>query len=42
VITLREGIAPPPGYSLLGTTAIVIKKPNGIIVPITLNVFQKN
>ena len=42
MITLREGIAPPSGYALLGTTAVVMKRPNGSVVSITLNLYQKN
>lgn len=42
LIVLREGIAPPPGYTLIGATIVIVKKPNGQISPITMNVFQKN
>jgi hypothetical protein len=42
VITLRGGVAPPPGYTLIGTTVVLVKKPDGQIVPITLNVYQKD
>jgi hypothetical protein len=42
VITLKEGVAPPAGYSLIGTTLVVVRKPNGQVSTITLNLFQKN
>ena len=42
VITLREGVAPPAGYTLLGTTVIVVRRPNGGLAPITVNVYQKD
>jgi len=32
----------PPGYTLIGTTIVLVKKPNGLIVPITLNLYQKD
>jgi hypothetical protein len=42
VITLKEGVAPPAGYSLIGTTLVVIRKPNGQVSTIALSLFQKN
>jgi hypothetical protein len=42
VISLREGVAPPPGYTLIGTTIVLVKKPNGPIAPITLSLYQKD
>jgi hypothetical protein len=42
VITLREEVVPPAGYTLLGTTVVLIKKPNGHIGPITLKLYQKD
>jgi hypothetical protein len=42
VITLREGVAPPPGYTLIGTTIVLVKKPEGQFVPITLSLYQKD
>jgi hypothetical protein len=41
VISLREGIAPPAGYELLGTTVVLIKKPNGQIGAVTMVLYQK-
>ena len=41
MITLREGVSPPTGYTLIGSTVVVIKKPNGQIATITVNLFQK-
>jgi hypothetical protein len=42
VISLREGVAPPPGYTLIGATIVLVKKPNGLIAPITLSLYQKD
>lgn len=42
VITLKEGVAPPAGYSLIGTTLVVVRKPNGQVSTIALSLFQKN
>jgi hypothetical protein len=42
VITLRERVAPPPGYTLIGTTIVLVKKPEGQFVPITLSLYQKD
>jgi hypothetical protein len=36
IITLPMDQAAPPGFTLLGTTAIVFKKPNGAIASITV------
>jgi len=42
VITLREGTVPPSGYTFVGRTVVIVKRPNGQIVPMTLDVYQKN
>jgi hypothetical protein len=42
VISLREEVAPPPGFTLIGTTIGLVKKPNGLIIPITLSLYQKD
>jgi hypothetical protein len=42
VISLHEGVAPPPGYTLIGTTIVLVKKPNGLIVLITSSLYQKD
>ena len=42
VIMLREGVPPPAGYSLLGTTIVIVKKPNGQVSSVTVMAYQKN
>ena len=40
IITLPVDAAAPPGLTLLGTTVIVVKKPNGAIASITVKVYR--
>jgi hypothetical protein len=42
LILLPQGAATPAGYTLLGTTVVIVKKPGGGIATLTTNVFQKN
>ncbi len=42
LITLVSGAAPPPGYTLIGTTVIAVKKANEPLHLVTVNVYQKN
>jgi hypothetical protein len=41
LIFLRLGVAPPQGYILLGRTSYLIKRPNGTMTEIAVNIFQK-
>ncbi len=40
IITLPVDAAAPPGFTLLGTTVIVLKKPNGAIASVTVKVYR--
>lgn len=40
IITLPVDLAPPPGFTPLGTTVIVVKKPNGAITSITVKLYR--
>ena len=40
IITLPVDAAAPPGFTLLGTTAIVVKKPNGALATITVKLYR--
>jgi hypothetical protein len=42
IIALREGVASPPGFVVLGTTVVVIKKPSGQVGSVTMVLHQKN
>ncbi len=40
IITLPVDTAAPPGFTLLGTTVIVLKKPNRAIASITVKIYR--
>jgi hypothetical protein len=39
-MTLPVDLAPPPGFTLLGTTVIAFKKPNGTIASVTVKLYR--
>lgn len=42
IIALQQNAPTPSGYTLLGTTAMIIKRPNGSVATITMKLYQKN
>jgi hypothetical protein len=42
ILTLEHGAAAPSGFTLVGTTVVLVRKPNETVKTLTLDVYRKN
>jgi hypothetical protein len=42
ILTLDHGLPAPDGFTLVGTTVLLVRPPAGTVRPLTLDVYRRN